>query len=176
MREAIAYTFGDDYTKVDARTTQRRWTDLEVGRWLTTSQAWKFRGNGFEGDALVVLSEGSYGRPSNYVVLRIGNDVSVMEDVSFRKALEAHNIATIDTRGGFELSPNCAGFKHPGVAKAMKRVVRKAVASGEAQTLKKTEKRVATLLSLSSKADAGPDRTFVFEGVTLEGSWKIILK
>lgn len=69
---------GTDESKADARTLAARYGDHEVSRWLCASQVWTFGGDA-EGDAVVVPARDAAGRPTSYVVLRIGDEVHVVE-------------------------------------------------------------------------------------------------
>lgn len=69
---------GSDESKADAKTLEARYGDHEVSRWLCASQVWTFDGDA-EGDAIVVPARNAAGFPTSYVVLRIGDEVCVVE-------------------------------------------------------------------------------------------------
>ena len=74
---------GYDTSKVSTLTLNARWEDLRTSRWLTTTQVWSWEG----GDAIVVVTNDYYGRPTNYVVLRVGNEIHFVEGVGVAKAM-----------------------------------------------------------------------------------------
>jgi len=69
-------------TKINAATTAARWDHPTMGRTLTTTQTWAWRG----GDAIVAV----VGPGECWVALRINRTVRVLSAPSIRAALAAY--------------------------------------------------------------------------------------
>jgi hypothetical protein len=80
---------GYDTSKVSTLTLNARWEDLRTSRWLITTQVWSWKG----GDAIVVVTNDRYGRPTNYVVLRVGDQIHFVEGVGVLKAMRNTRLA-----------------------------------------------------------------------------------
>jgi hypothetical protein len=75
---------GYDQSKASKLTFEARWSDPRTSPWYSTTQVWSWEG----GDAIVVVT-GHFPRATNYVVLRVGNQVHFVEGVGVAKAMAA---------------------------------------------------------------------------------------
>ena len=65
---------------IDPRTTEARWSDFNMGRWLCATQNWKWQG----GDAIVVPSDDLL----CWVAIRQGALIRVVKAMSLNHAFE----------------------------------------------------------------------------------------
>lgn len=65
---------------IDPRTTEARWSDFCMGRWLCATQNWKWKG----GDAIVVPSDDLL----CWVAIRQGDKVRIVKAMSLNHAFE----------------------------------------------------------------------------------------
>lgn len=78
---------GVDSSKVSALTLEARWGDIRTSPWYSTTQVWAWDG----GDAIVVVT-GRSPYVTNYVVLRLGNEIHFVEGVGLKYAMESFGI------------------------------------------------------------------------------------
>lgn len=65
----------DTYKGIDKRTVETRYSHWLTKDWLSTTQAWSWKG----GDAIVVMASDYYGRPVGRFVVRLGDKIQVHE-------------------------------------------------------------------------------------------------
>jgi hypothetical protein len=65
----------DTYKGIDKRTVEARYTHWLTKNWLSTTQAWSWKG----GDAIVVMADDSWGRLTGLFVVRQGDKIEVHE-------------------------------------------------------------------------------------------------
>ena len=63
------------YEGIDPRTVEARYSHWLTKDWFPTTQAWSWKG----GDAIVVMANDYYGRPTGRFVVRRGDKIEVHE-------------------------------------------------------------------------------------------------